>query len=91
MLVHHILVRHQYEAEDLLKRLKRGEDFFQAAQKHSLCPSGPAGGLLGALKKIEKKLDPDFLEGLAGLEPDQVSKPVRTRFGYHLILLKQED
>ncbi len=83
MRVRHILVKHKYEAEDLLRLLQSGHDFAALAKKYSQCSSAKEGGYLGDLKG--KKLDPDFLEAVEILKPGTVSSPVRTRFGYHLI------
>lgn len=80
----HILVAHQYEAEDILKLLKEGKDFSELAKQRSQCPSAAGGGDLGNLKG--KKLDMDFEEAAELLKPGQISGVVRTRFGYHLIL-----
>ncbi len=79
----HILVKHEYEAQDLERALGQGKDFAELAKKYSQCPSAKDGGDLGWLtggKTVE-----EFEEALAVLQPGQVSKPVRTRFGYHLI------
>jgi peptidylprolyl isomerase/peptidyl-prolyl cis-trans isomerase C len=82
--VHHILVTHQYEAEDLLKKLKNGGEFFILAQKYSTCPSAAQGGDLGKIPV--GKADPNFEEAAMDLKPGEITaKPVRTRFGYHII------
>jgi len=81
----HILVKHQYEAEDLLRHLEKGESFENLAQKYSLCSSAKAGGDLGNLSG-KKNLDDNFLEALQLLKVGQISKAVRSRFGYHLIM-----
>lgn len=81
--VSHILVAQKYEAEDLEKRLKAGELFEDLARKHSTCPSSARGGDLGTVD--DRRLVDDFREGLEPLKVGEVSKPVRTRFGYHLI------
>jgi parvulin-like peptidyl-prolyl isomerase len=81
--VAHILVQHKYEAEDLVKKLKSGQAFETLAQKYSVCPSAKSGGDLGCVE--ESRLDPDFLETAKVLKIKEVSNPVRTRFGYHLI------
>lgn len=83
--VAHILVTHRYEAEDLQRRLKAGEDFHHLAQKHSQCSSRVAGGRLG--KVAINRLDPDFAEAALSLKDGEMSEVVRTRFGYHLILM----
>jgi parvulin-like peptidyl-prolyl isomerase len=79
----HILVKHQFEAEDLQRRLERGEKFEELAQKYSTCASAALGGDLGIVD--DSRLDEDFVESAKKLQPQEVSKPVRTRFGYHLI------
>ena len=80
----HILVQHQYEAEDLLRALKDGKDFTDLARKHSKCPSASEGGNLGSFPR--GKMDEDFEEAAFALKVgDITAKPVRTKFGYHLI------
>ena len=80
----HILVQHQYEADDLLRLLASGKDFGDLARKYSKCPSASAGGDLGSFGR--GKMDEDFEEAALALKAGEVSKkPVRTKFGYHLI------
>ena len=80
---HHILVKHQHEADDLLRSLNDGKSFVELAKKYSNCPSGLAGGSLGEVDS--RRLDATFLEAFEELQPGEVSKPVRTQFGWHLI------
>ncbi len=83
--VKHILLTHLYEAEDVLRKLKAGSDFNEMAQKFSTCPSAAKNGDLGPLKAGQA--DEAFEEAALSLKPNEQSmKPVRTRFGYHLIL-----
>lgn len=84
--VAHILVDHRYELEDLLKRLQAGSSFEDLARKHSKCPSSARGGDLGPVDS--RRLDPDFAEAAESLKAGEISKAVRTRFGYHLIQRK---
>lgn len=79
----HILVKHEYEALDLQRALANGKSFEELAKKFSSCPSAPSGGDLGFIKP--GKTVEEFEEALMGLKVGEVSKPVRTRFGYHLI------
>lgn len=79
----HILVEHAHEADDILKKLSEGEAFAELAQKFSKCPSGQAGGDLGEFGK--GRMVPSFEEAAFALDVDQVSGPVQTQFGYHLI------
>lgn len=81
--IFHILVKHEYEAQDILKKIKAGMTFEQAAQKFSTCPSAKSGGFLGEFKP--GRYVEAFEEAVLQLKFDTVSSPVRTQFGYHLI------
>ncbi len=80
----HILVEQAYQAEDLLKKLAEGETFEALAQKFSQCPSRMSGGDLGQFSRGQ--MVKPFEDAAFALEVDQVSAPVQTQFGYHLIL-----
>ena len=85
--VYHILAKARYEAEDLLKKLSSGSDFLELAKQFSICASAPRGGDLGILKTGQA--DSDFEEAALALAPGKYSgSPVRTKFGYHIILRK---
>lgn len=79
----HILVQHEYEAKDLLKKLAEGRAFEDLARDFSLCPSAKAGGDLGEFPR--GKMIPAFEKALLKLQPDEISGIVKTQFGYHLI------
>jgi peptidyl-prolyl cis-trans isomerase C len=79
----HILVEQEYEAKDLEKKIQEGEKFEELAKKFSRCPSSKSGGDLGFFK--EGQMVEAFEEAAFALKPGEISKPVRTRFGYHLI------
>ena len=79
----HILVEHEFEINDLQKKLAAGEKFEDLARKFSRCPSARQGGDLGRFGR--GRMVESFDEAAFELEPGQVSGPVRTRFGYHLI------
>ena len=80
----HILVENQHEAEDIIKHLGEGKDFAELAAKFSKCPSGQqTGGDLGNFRSGQ--MVPTFEEAIKGLEVGQVSQPVQTQFGYHVI------
>lgn len=82
--VYHILVEANYEAEDLIRKLQEGEDFSALARRYSKCSSSVRGGHLGIIKVGQS--DSDFEDASLQLTPNEISKkPVRTRFGYHLI------
>ena len=79
----HILVQNQYEAEDLIRKLEAGDDFSELARKFSLCPSRQVGGELGEFGR--GRMVEAFETAAFALTVGQISGPVRTPFGYHLI------
>lgn len=79
----HILVSQKFEAEDLLRKIGGGTSFEVLAKDFSSCPSGKEGGMLGAFSKGQ--MVKEFEKAAFSLEIGQVSIPVKTRFGYHLI------
>lgn len=79
----HILVKHEYEAKDLLKKLQEGKSFEELARDYSECPSRLQGGNLGEFPK--GRMVPAFEKALLALNPQEISGIVRTPFGYHLI------
>ena len=79
----HILVQHEYEAQDILKSLASGKSFEELAGKFSKCPSAQQGGDLGSFGK--GRMVEEFEDAAFALQVGQVSKPIRTKFGYHII------
>lgn len=79
----HILVDQKFEAEDLLKKIDQGEDFEKLAKDYSNCGSASDGGNLGEFSK--GMMVPSFEKAAFGLEVGQVSEPVQTQFGFHII------
>jgi peptidyl-prolyl cis-trans isomerase C len=78
----HILVDTKEEAEAALKRIKAGEDFAKVAQAVSKDP-GADGGDLGWITK--ERLVPEFADVAFKLDSGQISGPVKTQFGWHII------
>jgi peptidyl-prolyl cis-trans isomerase C len=78
----HILVPTEEEAKTVEKRLKAGEDFGKLADELSKDP-GSKGGDLGFFTK--DRMVPEFADAAFKLEPGQVSGPVKTQFGWHVI------
>jgi len=66
-----------------MKKINAGKDFAQLAKKYSECPSGNNGGDLGFFSR--GKMVPEFENAAFTMEIGQVSTPVKTQFGYHLI------
>ena len=89
----HILLRHRpgvtdLEAQRRLNGFKdqikvKASDFSQLAKKHSEDGSAPNGGNLGWMSPGE--LVPEFEQAMNQLNINEVSDPVRTEFGWHLI------
>lgn len=79
----HILVDHEYEIKDIVKKLEAGESFEKLAKDFSTCGSSADGGDLGFFSK--GMMVPSFEKVAFSLFPGQVSEPVRTQFGYHII------
>ncbi|GAA6200747.1 peptidylprolyl isomerase [Aquicoccus sp. SU-CL01552] len=81
----HILVETEEEAKAIKAELDGGADFAALAKEKSTGPSGPNGGDLGWFEK--GMMVPAFEEAVMALEPGQVSAPVQTQFGWHVIVL----
>lgn len=79
----HILVKEEFEAKDLLKKLQGGDSFEKLARDFSTCPSNEDGGDLGEFGR--GAMVPSFEEAAFALRVGETSGPVRTQFGYHLI------
>lgn len=81
----HILVKTEEEALKLKAEIKTGEDFAKAAMKVSLCPSGQNGGDLGYFGRGQ--MVKEFEDAAFSMQKGEVSNPIKTQFGYHLIYL----
>lgn len=81
----HILVETEEEAQAVIDELAEGADFAELAAERSVGPSGPNGGQLGWF--TAGMMVPEFEEAVFALEPGEVSEPVETQFGWHVILL----
>ncbi|MCR9088998.1 MAG: peptidylprolyl isomerase [Rhodobacteraceae bacterium] len=81
----HILVESQEAAAEIKTLLDEGGDFAELAQARSTGPSGPNGGELGWFGP--GMMVPPFEEAVVALVPGQVSEPVQTQFGWHVIKL----
>jgi peptidyl-prolyl cis-trans isomerase C len=84
----HILVATEEEAKDIAKQLKKGSDFEKIAEDKSTDKgSGKEGGDLGWFTK--DKMVPEFAEAAFNLKKGDISEPVKSAFGWHII--KVED
>ena len=80
----HILVEKKAEADYLYRTIQQGADFAELAKKYSKdTSSGPAGGDLGWFGRGAMVLE--FEKAAFSLEPGEVSEPILSEFGYHII------
>ena len=79
----HILVEKEYELQDLQRKLQEGMSFEDAAKAFSSCPSAAQGGDLGSFTRGQ--MVKPFEEAAFALAIGEVSAPVQTSFGTHLI------
>ena len=82
----HILVETEEQAEQIAEELTQGLGFAEAAGKYSTCPSKEKGGDLGWFGKGQ--MVPEFEKAAFGGEIGKTIGPVKTQFGYHLILVE---
>ena len=80
----HILVEDEALAKELVEKLKAGEDFATLAKENSTDPgSGEKGGDLGWFST--GTMVPAFNDAAYALKIDEISEPVQSDFGYHII------
>lgn len=91
----HILVKDEKTAKEIIKELKplKGkalkEKFVELAKAKSTGPSGPKGGELGKFSKGQ--MVPEFSKAVWSLKKGEITlEPVKTQFGYHVILLEDK-
>lgn len=84
----HILVETEEEAAMIKVELDAGAGFAVIAKERSTGPSGPNGGELGWFGTGQ--MVPEFEAAVVALEPGQVSDPVQTQFGWHVIVLNDK-
>lgn len=79
----HILVDTEDEAWAIKSRISEGGNFEELAKQYSKCPSKDKGGDLGFFGRGQ--MVPEFEQAAFTTPVGQVSDPVKTRFGWHLI------
>ena len=85
----HILLNTEEDANAVLDALKGGADFVELAKEKSQGPSAPNGGDLGWFKS--ETMVPPFAEAVSKMEKGTYStSAVKTRFGWHVILLEDK-
>src|SRR5471030_854729 len=82
----HILAETEEEIKKAKEEIVSGKlSFGDAAMKYSMCPSNQQGGSLGEFSK--GMMVPEFEEAAFAAEIGALSEPVKTQFGYHLIVV----
>jgi peptidyl-prolyl cis-trans isomerase C len=84
---YHILVETEEEAVEIKAMLDDGADFAETAVEKSTGPSGPSGGDLGWFGL--GMMVPAFEAAVLTLDVDDVSAPVQTQFGWHIVKLNE--
>ena len=79
----HILIEKQSQALQLLEEIKKGKKFGTVAKEVSTCPSGKKEGDLGYFTKGQ--MVKEFEDVAYKLQIGEISEPVKTEFGYHII------
>ncbi len=84
----HILVKTEDEAKEVKKKLDGGADFAALAKEVSIDPASAArGGDLGFFTR--ERMVESFSDAAFSMKIDEISKPVKSNFGYHIIQVKE--
>lgn len=81
----HILVGSEKDALGIMARIEKGEKFEDLAKRFSKCPSKAKGGKLGWFNKGD--MVKEFEDAAFSATKGQIVGPVKTQFGYHIILI----
>ena len=84
----HILLETENEAIEILNQLKEGKSFENLAKNYSIGPSAENGGSLGWFSTGQ--MVPEFEAAALMLEIEEVSSPIQTQFGWHIIKLNNQ-
>lgn len=79
----HILVDNEEHANQIKIKLDRGESFEDLAKEKSECPSREKGGDLGWFGRGD--MVPPFEKAVYSMDEGDISDPVETEFGWHII------
>ena len=79
----HILVKTEQEAQEIYEDLIDGAKFSVLAEMKSICPSRKKGGDLGSFGRGQ--MVKPFEKAAFALEKGQMSQPIKTEFGWHII------
>jgi len=81
----HILVKTESEANVIGYDLDHGGNFEEISKEKSLCPSRKKGGNLGWFGR--RQMVKEFEDVAFSLKKEEISKPFKTQFGWHIVKL----
>jgi len=81
----HLLVKTEEEVKKLREEILAGKDFAEVAKEVSMCPSGAKGGDLGYFGRGQ--MVPEFDKAAFSLPVGEISEPIKTQFGWHLLVV----
>jgi parvulin-like peptidyl-prolyl isomerase len=76
--------------EEAKKEIETGADFAETARKYSTCPSAENGGDIGFFQRNGSLVE-EFAEAAFLMEVGEISEPVKTQFGYHIIKVTDKE
>lgn len=76
--------------ENIKKKIDNGADFAEVANEYSNCPSAEKGGDIGFFERRGSIVEP-FARAAFSMEIGEVSEPVETQFGYHIIKITDKE
>lgn len=84
----HILVESEEKAKELKTEIDNGKTFEDLAKEHSMCPSKEVGGDLGEFSQGQMVVE--FEKACIEANIGEVTEPVKTQFGYHLVKVESK-
>jgi peptidyl-prolyl cis-trans isomerase C len=83
----HLLVDSEEQALNLREEIVAGKAFEEVAKAVSKCPSGRNGGDLGFFGR--GRMVPEFDQAAFTQPVGEISEPIKTQFGYHLLVVTE--
>lgn len=84
----HLLVDSEDQCKQLREQIVNGKPFADVAKEVSKCPSGRDGGDLGFFGR--GMMVPEFDQVAFTLPVNEISEPVKTQFGWHLLVVTEQ-